>query len=114
VASERNEMVRAHFQLRMGANYTPEQLVFLDESAKDERTVGRKYGWSMRNTLATVAGPFIRGDRWSILPMLTTQGIIEYEIIRGSFTKDLFRNFVITKVVCLSFVEYTKSCNCLT
>ncbi|GET02354.1 homeodomain-like protein [Rhizophagus clarus] len=35
-AKERNEILRGAFIAHMGTNYTPEQLVFLDESAKDE------------------------------------------------------------------------------
>ncbi|KAG2963807.1 hypothetical protein PC119_g25412 [Phytophthora cactorum] len=41
----------------------PEQLVFLDETAKDSRDGSRRYAWSKRNTPAVVTLPFVRGER---------------------------------------------------
>jgi len=38
-ALERNELVRAHYLATIGDNYTRNQLIFLDESAKDERSL---------------------------------------------------------------------------
>ena len=35
-AKERDEILRGAFIANIGNNYTPDQLVFLDESAKDE------------------------------------------------------------------------------
>jgi hypothetical protein len=43
IASECNEDARAAFIARM-ARYSPEELGFIDEVSKDERTVGRRYG----------------------------------------------------------------------
>ncbi|KAI0338968.1 hypothetical protein BDW22DRAFT_1337197 [Trametopsis cervina] len=37
---------------------------------------------------------FIRGQRYSILPALTTEGIIALDIFEGSVTKDRFINFI--------------------
>ncbi|GBB99685.1 hypothetical protein RclHR1_00360034 [Rhizophagus clarus] len=36
-ALERNEIIRAHYLATIGEHYTQNQLIFLDESAKDER-----------------------------------------------------------------------------
>ncbi|CAB4414901.1 unnamed protein product [Rhizophagus irregularis] len=36
-ALERNEIVRAHYLATIGEHYTRNQLIFIDESAKDER-----------------------------------------------------------------------------
>jgi hypothetical protein len=40
IAKKRNETLRAHFIARM-AQYEPEELGFLDETSKDERTIAR-------------------------------------------------------------------------
>jgi hypothetical protein len=45
-AYERNEIIRSHYLGIIGENYTPNQLIFLDESAKDERSLSRLYGYS--------------------------------------------------------------------
>ena len=44
VAAERDGAYRTEWILNMTMNYTADQLVFLDESSKDERVVLRRYG----------------------------------------------------------------------
>jgi transposase len=51
IALERNEERRADFVARM-AQYDPEELGFLDEMSKDERSIGRRYGRSRKNQRA--------------------------------------------------------------
>ena len=60
IALERNEARRADFISRM-AQFFPEELGFIDEVSKDERTVGRRYGRSKRGTRARKHQPFVRG-----------------------------------------------------
>ena len=38
-ALERNEIVRAHYLATIGEHYTRNQLIFLNESAKDDRSL---------------------------------------------------------------------------
>jgi len=59
---ERSIERRADFVARMGLNYTPEQLVFVDESAADRR-MGRGRGWAARGKRAVRKSFFIRGQR---------------------------------------------------
>ena len=51
-AKERNQKQRNAFIARMAARYTSNQLVFLDESAKDEQTSTHQYGYLMVNKRA--------------------------------------------------------------
>ncbi|PKB95542.1 hypothetical protein RhiirA5_247370, partial [Rhizophagus irregularis] len=47
-ALERNEIVRAYYLATIttiGEHYTQNQLIFIDESAKDERSLSRLYGY---------------------------------------------------------------------
>src|SRR4051794_5400552 len=93
----------------MGINYTPDQLVFLDESAKDERSLTRKYGNSLINTCARKNVVFVCGKRYTILPALSLQGFIAIDIMEGSCTKERFKNFVIDDVVrhiLISIIKY--------
>ncbi|CAG8815991.1 5526_t:CDS:2 [Gigaspora margarita] len=69
------------YMARIGT-YQREQLIFLDESAKDERTITRGYGYSEINTRAIKKVAFIRVD-----------------IIEGSCTKEKFKEFVINQVL---------------
>lgn len=68
--------------------------MFLDESAANERTMDRKYGWSPVNTPAVVTEPLKRSEKWSILPVYTVDGFISWEIFQGSYTTEKFNEFV--------------------
>ncbi|GBB91317.1 hypothetical protein RclHR1_18510003 [Rhizophagus clarus] len=60
-AYERNELLRSTFIAKVGHDYKPEQLIFMDEAAKDERSLSRGYGYSLKNTFATKKNVFVRG-----------------------------------------------------
>lgn len=85
---------------RIGIQYQHEQLIFLDESAKDDRTISRRYGYSEINTRAIKKVVFIRGKRYTLLPALSLDGIIAVDIMEGGCTKEKFKEFVISQVVC--------------
>src|SRR6266542_2940678 len=67
----------------------------MDESAKDERTSTRLYGYSKINSKAFKKVVFVRGKRYTLLPALTKQGIIAVDIMEGSCTKQRFKEFVV-------------------
>ena len=60
-AKERSEILRGHYIMTIGMYFQPEQLIFIDESAKDERTACRQYGYSPRNQAAVKKVVFLRG-----------------------------------------------------
>ena len=62
-------------------NYNAEQLIFIDESAKDERTSTRSYGYSPINTRAKKSIVFIREKCYTILLALSLKGIIAIDIM---------------------------------
>jgi hypothetical protein len=97
-ARERKKEQRNAFITRI-SRYTADQLVFLDKVAKDERTLTRQYGYSMINSRARKSIVFVRGKRYTILPALSLDGIIAFEIIEGSYTKDKFYDFILDHVV---------------
>ena len=69
-------MLRADYIYTIGTEYQVEQLIFLDESAKDERTLSRHYGYSFKNQVAFQKVVFLRGVRYTILPALTLDGLL--------------------------------------
>src|SRR5438046_196129 len=79
--------------------YQPEQLIFLDETAKDERSLSRTYGYSIKNQVASQKVVFLRGVRYTILPALTLDGFIACDIMKGSCSKERFCTFVLSQVV---------------
>ncbi|KAF8835807.1 hypothetical protein BDN67DRAFT_912337 [Paxillus ammoniavirescens] len=82
IAKERNEDLRAEFITRM-SKYDPEQLGFVDETSKDERTVCRHYGRSQKGHQA----------------LLTLDGIIAATVVEGSMTQALFLDWLENSVV---------------
>jgi hypothetical protein len=67
---ERNELLCSAFIAEIGTGYMPEQFIFIDESAKDEHTPSRRYGYSYVNARACLRVAFVREKRYSILPTL--------------------------------------------
>ena len=98
-AKERSEILRGYYIMTIGMYFQPEQLIFVDESAKDERTSCRQYGYSPRNQAAIKKVVFLRGIRYTMLPALSLDGIIALDIMEGSCNKERFRNFILAKVV---------------
>jgi hypothetical protein len=102
VAMERNEDRRADFIRRM-AYYSPEELGFIDEVSRDERTLGRHYGRAGKGCRARKKQPFVRGRRTSTVGVLSLDGFVARSTVEGSFTKVLFLDWLEHDVVCSAF-----------
>jgi hypothetical protein len=98
-AKERNEILRGFYLYNIGMDYNSDQLIFIDETAKDERTLTRLYGYSSVNTRAKKSVVFVRGKRYTILPAMSLEGFIAVDIMEGSCDKEKFRTFVLTQLV---------------
>ncbi|KAG2741850.1 hypothetical protein P692DRAFT_20750204 [Suillus brevipes Sb2] len=72
------------------AQYDPSELGFIDETSKDERTPGRRYGRSRTGTRAEKKQVFVRGRRTSTEALLTLDGIVAGTVVEGSMTQELF------------------------
>jgi len=84
--------------VRLGG-WRAEQLVFIDKSAANERTMDRKFGWAPIGLPAWEIRPAKRSERWSILPAYTLDGYITYDIVHGSYNAELFHTFIENKVL---------------
>ncbi len=98
-ALERNEIVRAHYLATIGKHYNRNQLIFLDESAKDDRSLSRLYGYSPRNIPTQKKIVFIWGKWYTILPTLTLEGFVAVDVFEGSCNRKRFVDFVLNQVV---------------
>ena len=63
--------------------YTPEMLVFVDETGTDRRSSLRKYGYSL---IGKQAVSEIRGKRFSAISAMSKDGILQFRRTH-SFTK---------------------------
>jgi transposase len=98
IAYERSEPLRADFIGRM-AKYEPEELGFLDEVHKDERTLARGYGRSKMGRRAAKTAKFVRGRRTSTEALISLDGIVACKCVEGSMTKELFLEWLEFNVV---------------
>ncbi|GBC47240.2 homeodomain-like protein [Rhizophagus irregularis DAOM 181602=DAOM 197198] len=78
--------------------YQAEQLIFLDETSKDERSLSRTYGYSFKNQRISQKIVFLRGVRYTILPAFTLDGFIACEIMKGRCPKERFCSFVLSQI----------------
>jgi len=76
-AIERDQIRRAAFMNHIGEIITnPDMLMFTDESSVDRRTMARRKGWAKAGNRCVQRHHFIRGQRYSVLPVLTINGIV--------------------------------------
>ena len=99
IAAERDQVAWEAFHQHARENWVASQLVFVDETSADDRTIYRHYGRSVIGTAADVSQPFRRGDRWSIVAALTVDGYINMRAVQGSVDGGLFLEFIIEDVV---------------
>jgi transposase len=93
-AKEQSEPLRRIYLARIAQHYTADQIVALDESACNERTGDRKYGWSPINSSVELVYSFKRSERWSILPAMTIHGYMSYTVFQGAITSELMEEFL--------------------
>jgi len=80
-------------------DWNADQLLFLDESAANERTLDWKFSWAPIGTTPHLYQSIKHTERWSILPVYTIDSFVNWEKIQGSFDKQLFNDFVRNKVL---------------
>jgi hypothetical protein len=64
VALERSEAKRREYAFRMGLMYSPDQVVFVDESAFDRRACDRGRAYALKGHCVQRKCFFIRGQRY--------------------------------------------------
>lgn len=94
VAAEQNPLLRADFEEKM-KSMPAHRVCCVDESASNQRTGWRKYGFSPINTPCKDQGNAKRSERWSVLPALTTNGYLDGALIyQGSIDSKKFEDWI--------------------
>jgi len=100
IALERNEDGQNAFIQHM-AQYDPDELGFIDETSKNEKTAARSHGRARKGQRAEMRQHFVRGRRLTATSLLTVEGITTSRVIEGSMTKSLYLEFLEQEVVCM-------------
>ena len=93
-AKERSEPLHRVFSARVNHLYKAEQIVAIDETACNERTGDRKYGWSPIGSPMELVYSMKRSERWKILPAITVGGYLAFTMIQGAVTAEIFETFL--------------------
>jgi transposase len=102
-ALERNEILCAAYMNLIADTVTsPDMLMFVDEAACNCKVSGRTKGWASVGRRCIQHRYFVRGQRYSILPILTMDGIITHDIIPGSVSSERFVQFLRELVIPLT------------
>ena len=70
----------------------PSQLLFVDETSKDQRAAIRQYAWSKVGQKAFVRLPAGRGKRVSCFASFTTEGFLAWTTTEGTFDRHKFHS----------------------
>jgi hypothetical protein len=84
VAAEQDDEAQSAWLYDILANYTPDQMVILDELSKDGCMQLRKYGHVFAGKDLVMQESLDWGIRYSILPALTVDGYIMVQVVEGS------------------------------
>jgi hypothetical protein len=97
-ASEHNDLVCATWQAVMG-QYEPRQIVCIDEAGVDDHTNICRSGWAPLGQACVQWTSFLRGQKYSILPALSLDGILTLDIFKGSVNQECFIEFLQNNLV---------------
>jgi len=98
-AKERNELLRAIWEGNMTQYTDPDLFLFLDESAVNNLTTQWLAGWSRCGMPCVRRATFLRGTHYSILPVLTINGIEALDIFEGTINREKFLSFLHGQIV---------------
>lgn len=77
----------------------PDYFIFINESHVDQKTGQCRNGWAPVGLPPVERSTFLKGVRHSILPAMSTHGIIALNIFEGSVDKERFVRFLRSQVV---------------
>ena len=93
IALQRSDEKRAKFMAEVSI-YDPSMLLWIDESGCDLRNCMRYRGYSLRGMTPQDHQLFIRGTRYSAIPVMSLDGIHDLYLAEGNVNGEIFELFV--------------------
>ena len=93
VALQQDSFLRQQFILDVSV-YSPEMLIFLDETGADRRNSLRRYAYSLRGKPATNHSLMVRGERVSAIACMSMSGLLDVKTFKGTSDGDQFYDFL--------------------
>ena len=98
ISVHRSDELRAKFMAEISI-YDPCMIIWIDETGCDLRNSTRKRGYSIRGMTPRDFRIVIRGVRYSVVPVMSMEGILDIHIIEGTMNGDRFQEFLKSTVV---------------
>lgn len=93
VAIQQSEELRARY-LAEFALYSPDMLVFVDETGSNRKDAMRKFGYSLRGQRCICKKLLVRGQRVSAIAALSTIRVLDVKFVHGSVNGETFSKFI--------------------
>jgi hypothetical protein len=93
----------ATWQVVMG-QYKPGKIVCIDEAGVDDHTNICRSGWAALGQACVRRTSFLQGQKYSILPALSLDGILTLDIFEGSVNQECFIQFLQNSLVIFTFI----------
>ena len=101
----RDHELRANWMYDILSTYSAEQMVIIDESSKDGRTLIRKHGRTASGDDPILTVSLDKGTPYSILPALTLDGYIAVRAVESSVKGEEFFDFIVNDLLCHFFLK---------
>jgi hypothetical protein len=98
IAIQQSDELRAKFMAEVSL-YDPSMLLWLDETGCDRRNSTRKKAYSIRGITPRDHRILVRGVRYSVVPVVSVDGIHDIHIIEGTMNGERFEDFLRTTVL---------------
>jgi hypothetical protein len=98
-AAERDEDFRQEWKQDINEHFTASQMIFIDETSKDDQTIYQHYGRTIAGNRATISANFVRGERYSMVAALSLDGYEAVRVVPGSVDGEEFLDFIVNDVV---------------
>src|SRR5258708_6351034 len=99
VAAECDEDHWLEWKEDINTHFIASQMVFVDETSKDDWTIYRHYGCSVVGRRATIATNFVREDQFSMVAALSLGGYDAVCVVEGSLDGEDFLDCITNDVV---------------
>ena len=93
IALQQSEVLRSKFMAEIFL-YDPSMLIWIDESGCDRRNTIRKYGYSLKGHPLNDYRLLVRGIRYSVIPLISINGILDLYITSGTINGEKFIDFI--------------------
>ncbi|GAA5994388.1 hypothetical protein JCM5350_005172 [Sporobolomyces pararoseus] len=98
-AQERTQEWCEEYCESVGSYFTPEQVIYLDETGKDDTNLQRTHGYSLIGEPAYVDMPQDKGTRTSLLCAISLDGFLCGKVFEGTLDMASFGRWLITDLL---------------